>query len=222
MVDMNKLLGSIMGSGAASGFVGGLAGGMASNMVKGKTVKKIGANALKVGGIAAVGGLAYTAFKRYNNNQNTGTTETPASQHNELSSPPKGSAFLPSDDNPAATEALGLILVRAMIAAARSDGRLDAQESQAIFQRIETLGLDSESQHLLVQEMGHPVDIDNIVNSASCPEVAAEIYIASLFAVDVDTAAEKSYLAMLAARLQLPPALVKELEHQVSSHKVAA
>jgi uncharacterized membrane protein YebE (DUF533 family) len=129
---------------------------------------------------------------------------------------------MPAIDDQAANNELGLLLVRSMIAVARADGRLDAQESQAIFQKIESLGLDSESQNLLVQEMGHPVDMDAIINSATTPEVAAEIYIASLLAVDVDTAAEKSYLAMLAARLQLPPALVAELENQVNAHKTVA
>ena len=95
-----------------------------------------------------------------------------------------------------------------MIAAARADGRLDAQESQVIFRRIESLGMDPENQALLVAEMDRPVDMDAIVNSADSPEVAAEIYLASRLAINVDTAAEKSYLAMLAARLNLPPELV--------------
>lgn len=112
------------------------------------------------------------------------------------------------------------MLIRAMIAAARADGRMDAQESQVIFQRIESLGLDNASQNVLVQEMGHPVDMDAIVNSATSPEVASEIYIASLLAIDVDTAAEKAYLAMQAARLQLPPQLVTELDSQVLALKM--
>jgi uncharacterized membrane protein YebE (DUF533 family) len=36
-----------------------------------------------------------------------------------------------------------------------------------------------------------------------------------LLAIDVDTAAEQSYLAMLAARLNIPPDLAAELRHQV-------
>ena len=79
------------------------------------------------------------------------------------------------------------------------------------------MGLDPEDKALLVAEMGHPVDMDAIVNSATSPEVAAEIYVASMLAIDVDTADEKSYLAMLAARLKLPPELVTELNRQVES-----
>jgi uncharacterized membrane protein YebE (DUF533 family) len=130
---------------------------------------------------------------------------------------PEGSAFMPAKNNLAEHEALGLTLVRAMIAAARADGRLDAKESRTIYQRIESLGLDPENQALLVAEMGHPVDMDAIVKSATSPEVAAEIYVASMLAIDVDTADEKSYLAMLAARLKLPPELVTELNRQVES-----
>jgi uncharacterized membrane protein YebE (DUF533 family) len=70
--------------------------------------------------------------------------------------------------------------------------------------------------------MGHPVDIDAIVNSADSPERAAEIYAASLLAVEVDSAAERAYLGMLAARLGLPAQLVEELERQVEAQKTFA
>ena len=129
---------------------------------------------------------------------------------------------MPAPNDTAGRDVLGLSLVRAMIAAARSDGRLDAQESQTIFQRIESLGLAPDDQALLIAEMGQPVDMDAIVNSAASPEMAAEIYVASLLAVDVDTAAEKSYLAMLAARLQLAPELVAELHRQVEAQRETA
>ncbi len=219
MVDVNKLFGKLMDS----GFAGGVAGGLASSLLTSKSGRKMGKKALKVGGVAAVGALAYTAFQRYNNPQ-AAAAASPAADNSsidEILSAPPGSAFLPEENNQKASDALGLTLVRAMIAAARADGRLDAQESQIIFQKINSLGLDSESQNLLVQEMGHPVDVDAIVNSASSPEIeiAAEIYIASLVAIEVDNTAEEAYLAMLAARMQLPPGLVTELEAQVAAQK---
>lgn len=250
MADISKLLGSFMGS----GFAGGMAGGLATSMIATKSGRKMGKKALKLGGVAAVGALAYTAYKRYGNNQATsgqvalpdhqtaqmGQTSAPASpalaqvannpvpvqtqglvdaSTQEFISAPLGSAFMPEESDQVANDTLGLTLVRAMIAVARADGRLDAQESQAIFQKIESLELDSETKNLLVNEMGQPVDMDAIVNSASSPEVAAEIYVASLLAVDVDSPAEKAYLAMLAARLQLPAELVAELENQVEAQK---
>ncbi len=217
MADMNKLLGQLLGSGAAGGFAGGLAGGLAGNLLTNKSGRKMGKKALKMGGIAAVGALAYAAYQRYSSGQGTADNVAPQPVDTELAPAPEGSAFLPAKDDAAGQASLGLTLVRAMIAAARSDGRLDAQESQAIFQRIESLGLDPESRGLLVAEMGRPVDMDEIVASATSPEVAAEIYIASLLAIDVDTAAEESYLNMLAARLNIPPELAIELRRQVEA-----
>lgn len=219
MVDMNKLLGQLLGSGAASGLAGGLAGGLASSMLTSKKGLKLGAKALQVGGVAAVGALAYTAYQRFTNKE---TSATPPANATDLIAAPPGTAFMPQQSDERAMEALGLILVRAMIAVARADGRLDAEESQSIFQKIQSLGLDSDSQALLVEEMGHPVDMDAIINSATSPEIAAEIYTASLLAVDVDTAAEKGYLGMLAARLRLPADLVVEIERQVEAQRALA
>ena len=219
MADMNKILGQLLGSGAAGGFAGGLAGGLASNLLASKSGRKMGKNALKMGGVAAVGALAYAAFQRYNTGKATGPGVLPQTAKSELVPAPEGSAFIPAKNDYAGQETLGLTLVRAMIAAARSDGKLDAQESQAIYQRIESIGLAPENQALLVAEMGRPVDMDSIIDCASSVELAAEIYIASLLAIDVDTAAEHSYLAMLAARLNLPPELATELRNQVAAQK---
>lgn len=175
-----------------------------------------------MGGIAAVGALAYAAYQRYGSGSPQTGSMTATSPEAAIQPAPEGSAFMPAQGDQAGQNALALVLVRAMIAAARSDGRLDAQESQAIFQRIESLGLTSEDQALLVAEMGQPVDVDAIVSSAASPEMAAEIYLASLLAVDVDTVAEKSYLAMLAARLNLAPELVTELHRQVEAQSASA
>ena len=59
------------------------------------------------------------------------------------------------------------------------------------------------------------------IHMISRPEVLSRwlledgIGLVKRLAIDVDTDAEKSYLAMLAARLQLPPELVEELNRQV-------
>jgi len=220
MVDVNKLLGQLLGSGAAGGVAGGLAGGLASSLLTSKQGRNLGTSALKLGGIAAVGALAYAAYQRYSAKPGAGQTAMPA-QAGQLTAAPTGSAFLPEIADDAANQQLGLILVRAMIAVARADGRLDAEESQAIFQKIQGLELTPEEQSLLVREMGQSVDMDTIVNSATTVEIGAEIYTASLLAVEVDSAAEHAYLAMLAARLQLPPGLVQAIEQQVQSQKQA-
>jgi uncharacterized membrane protein YebE (DUF533 family) len=221
MTDFNRLLGQLLGSGAAGGFAGGLAGGLASSMLTSKAGRKLGKQTLKMGGLAAVGALAYAAYQRYSAGQQPLAVGTPPQPKAPLTREFEGTAFLPPENDTAGREALGLTLVRAMIAAARADGKLDAQESQAILQRIQALELNSDDQALLVAEMGRPVDMDALVNRADSLEVAAEIYLASLLAIDADTAAEKAYLTMLAARLNLPADLVRELHRQVEAQSAA-
>ncbi|HCR65335.1 MAG TPA: DUF533 domain-containing protein, partial [Oceanicaulis sp.] len=50
-----------------------------------------------------------------------------------------------------------------------------------------------------------------VVAAADTPEHAAEIYAASLVAIEIDTPAERAYLQMLAARLELDSDLVNEI-----------
>ena len=57
---------------------------------------------------------------------------------------------------------------------------------------------------------------DAVVAGATSPEVAAEIYAASLLAVDADDPAEQAYLAMLAARLKLDAGLKTRIEQEAA------
>jgi uncharacterized membrane protein YebE (DUF533 family) len=50
-----------------------------------------------------------------------------------------------------------------------------------------------------------------------CEETAAEIYAASLMAIDRTRSAEQAYLTLLAARLELAPGLVDHLNASVDA-----
>ncbi len=206
----DRILSQLLGSGAASGFAGGLAGGLASGLLTSKSGRKFGKKALKVGGIAAIGGLAYAAFSRYRDNQElAGATAVSRTE------PVTPDRFVPAPHRAAEADALALTLLRAMIAAAQADGRLDGAERAAIYERVGSLDLsDAEKANLLAQ-LDDPVDMSSLVAAASTPEIAAEIYTASLLAIELDTAAERAYLAMLAARLGLPDDLVAAIHNQI-------
>lgn len=151
----------------------------------------------KMGALAAVGGLAYNAWKQHE------------ARKAATSGAPDEAAFIPRD--PAIREELGKTMVRAMIAAAKADGRVDADEKEAIFRRLETMPLSADEKAFVFDELAGPLDLDRIVASADTPEHAAEIYTASLVAMRPDTPAETAYLEVLASRLGLDPALVAEI-----------
>ena len=116
MFDARKLLDQLVGSGAAGGFAGGLAGGALGSMLAGKKGKKLAGNALKVGGLALVGGLAYKAWQHHQQGKSAANAPVDA---------PDERAFLPDNQDVAGTQALNLLLARAMIAAAKADGQID-------------------------------------------------------------------------------------------------
>lgn len=197
----DRILSQLLGSGAASGFAGGLAGGLASGLFTSKAGRKLGSKALQVGGIAAVGGLAYAAWSRYRRGQ-----DAPGAAPDR---------FIPGADRSEEAEGLGLTLVRAMVAAAHADGKLDGRERHAIYEHVGSLDLSEPEKADLLAQLGRPPEMHALVAAATTPEVAAEIYTASLLAIDVDTAAERAYLAMLAARLELPNALVASIHQEL-------
>ena len=100
-MDINKLVGNFLGGDVANmaggalnqvsgsvpqgvknnlgGFAGGAAaGGVVGLLLGSKKARKIGGKAVKYGGMAAIGGLAYMAYKNYKANNFNGTGPAPA------------------------------------------------------------------------------------------------------------------------------------------------
>jgi uncharacterized membrane protein YebE (DUF533 family) len=105
-----------------------------------------------------------------------------------------------------------LVLVRAMVGAAKADGHIDATEQKRLFAEVERLGLDADAKAYVFDLLTHDVDLDSIARAASTPEQGAEAYLAARLAIDADQPAERAYLDSLAARLKLPDELRATLD----------
>jgi uncharacterized membrane protein YebE (DUF533 family) len=212
MFDAKKLLDQFLsGSGPAElqkrtgvspdmlkGLAGSAAlGGIASWMLGSKSSKNMAGTALKVGGAALIGGIAWKAWQSYQ-----------ASQSNPVAS--SQTVFLPTSKPQ--QNAVSLAILTAMIAAAKSDGHIDAQEQKMIFGKLDAAALDAEAKAFLMDELRKPLDVDAIVALATTPELAVEIYAASVLAIDPDHPAEQEYLNTLASRLNLAPGLKTAVE----------
>lgn len=198
---------------------GGLAlGGLAGLMLGTKTGRKIGGKAATYGGLALVAGLAYKAYQGYQANQQ-GIPNPTHAQPDALEAP-RDTPFDPAQA-PGGENAFAVTLLTAMISAAKADGHIDADEQKMIFEKVGEAELDAESKAFLMDELRSPLDLDKVVAGATSPETAAEIYAASRLAIDPNHAAEKAYLQMLAARLNLDPALVNEIELAVKQAEMA-
>ena len=180
MFDAKRLLDQLVGSGVAGGLAGGLAGGALGNVLSGKKGRKLAGSALKVGGLALVGGLAYKAWQNYQ----PGASKPLPQSLEAVTLPPVGSDFLPRKDDRAGTSALSLLLARAMIAAAKADGQIDTQDSQSILNQVNGLDLPADDKAFLFEEYGRPLDIAALAREVDSQKHAAEVYTAAVLMVE--------------------------------------
>ena len=192
---------------------GGAVGGLAGILLGGKTTKKLATGAVKLGGTAALAGLAYKAYTDW---QASKTASAPAEPVPMKDVTPRATAppfcLAPQKQR----DSMSLAILRAMIAAAKADGRIDADEQRRIFDKLDALDLGMEEKAFVIDELRKPLDIDAVVSEATTPELAVEIYAASVLAIDPDDPAEQGYLAMLASRLKLDPGLKLAVEKEAA------
>lgn len=194
------------------GIAGGAAAGALATLLLGsKSTREMAGDALKLGATAALGALAYKAYSNYR--EGKPLIGTRASEFIQAARTGATVPGAPPED------AHALLLLRAMIAAALSDGMIDAQERQLILGRLAALGVSSEEQQFLEQEIAAPWSPQQFAATGTTPELRSEIYLASAIAIEADTAAEQAYLRYLAATLSLDDALVQHLEAAVQSAK---
>jgi uncharacterized membrane protein YebE (DUF533 family) len=188
---------------------GAVAGGLAAILLGSKSGRQLAGNALTYGGVAVLGALAYRAYQNYQAGRAPSASAAAATTSAPVLPPPEGTPFNPKSE--AAQQSLARNILRAMIAAAKADGHIDAAEQANIFAQMDQLSLSPEEKAFVIDELRRPLDIDAVAGTVRSPEEAAEIYTASLLAIDVDNAAERGYLGMLAAWLNLDERLVEHL-----------
>lgn len=233
MFDPKKLLDDLLGSsvpGTGTTVRGGAgkavqmakdnplaAGALVAVLLGTGTGRAVTGSALKLGGIAAIGGLAYKAYQNYK----AGQQPYDPTPEPELLPPPSDTGFHP-EQAPQGESEFALTLVRAMIAAAKADGHIDEEERGRIADKLSLSGISEDAQQFLTDELAAPLNLDTIVASAQTEEQKVELYTASRLAINADTRAERGYLDLLAGRLGLPDALVDHVEATVSAVKTPA
>jgi uncharacterized membrane protein YebE (DUF533 family) len=199
----------------ASNIPGGLAGGAAAGgvmalLMGSKSARKIAKKTATYGGAAVLGGLAYSAFKNWkaNNTQGVESTAAAYSEPQKISYQQQAS----SPGNEGLSGQFQLTLIKAMIAAAKADGHIDAEEQQRIFSAVEQTNLNHEMKSLVFDLLRQPIFIEELAHSAITIEQKAEVYLASCLAINPDHPSEELHLGKLAAALNLPPGLPEELK----------
>jgi len=218
---LGSILSQALGGGSGSGGLGGILGNVlndAGKAVGGKQNLALGglgalAGALLGGGgkslggalgggvMALLGAMAYQALKGSGGQQ----PEVPLG----LMEPRSEAERLELEQN-------SEIVLKAMINAAKADGQIDKGEIERIAGKLRETGMGREAQEYVMAEMQKKMDTPALIAAAKGrPTLAAQIYGASLMAIEVDTAAEKKYLDELAAGMALAPEVAQRIKGMV-------
>ncbi|MDP3493554.1 MAG: DUF533 domain-containing protein [Hyphomonadaceae bacterium] len=168
-------------------------------------------SAATVGGLAMVGGLAYKAWQ---NHQAGKTPEAPAQIEAAPDASPFGETGNPEQDNETS-----MLVLRAMIAAAASDGVIDNAERSRIIGSLEEAGMDVHAAKFLDAEFAKPATISELAAAANTPALAAQAYTAARIAIEPNGMKEKAFLMNLAVALGLDEGLVAQIDAGASAAK---
>ncbi len=216
-------------SGASSlGGVGGLlgataVGGVLGALFGGKKAKKMAKNAILVGGTAAAGALAWNFYQKWSAGKQATQAagqgyQQPQStmQFGDKPAQVEQPAVQPAPPS-AIEDTAGLVLLEAMVFAARADGHIDEEEQAYIRNAVESLFPDKEMALVLNDLLQKPIDPHSLASKVKNPEEAADLYRLSCAAVEVDSFMERSYLDGLAKALHIDEAQKTALEQEAQA-----
>ena len=184
-VDRDAVLSGLKSGAAAAGVLALLLGTQAGRRVTGAAVK--------VGGLAALGGVAYQMYRQWNAGAASTATAT---------APTAEPAQLPAPQAPKASVEL---LLKAMIAAAKADGHIDAAELEKIRTQLTSLELGDKASDMILEELARPLDAKALAALTNGDmAIALEVYLVSASMLDASDAVEQAYLDDLRVALQLP------------------
>jgi uncharacterized membrane protein YebE (DUF533 family) len=198
----DKLPGGLAGGGAT-------AGGRMALMMSNKSTRKVAAEAAGYGGAALLGGLAYKAYSNWQHNKGKQSTFWTGTESSMLET---SEASTPGD---AQASDFQLQLIKAMIAAAKADGHIDAIDEQRIFSAVEEMDVSWEVKGITFDDLlQQPITFAELAASAESIEQRSEIYLTSCLVIDPDRPSERAYLDQLASVLELPEGLEQMLQWQ--------
>lgn len=117
----------------------------------------------------------------------------------------------------AAQEQLAGLLLRALIQAAKADGRVDAGEKQKLMAQLGDL--DRAELDFINAELAKPVDVAALARDVP-PGAAGQVYTMSAMAIDLDTNEEARYLQELAQALGMNAAMVNAIHDKLGEPRI--
>ena len=187
---------------------GAAVGGALALLLGSRRGRSLGGKALKIGTVAALGTLAWRTYNDWQAKNQASVSASAAGAPQGGSAAPARFEALPAPQ----LEDHSRAMLKAMIAAAKSDGHLDDRERGIVEAELQRLDSDPATRRWVEDELRRPVEPADVAASSTSPQMASEIYLASVLVVDETTTMERAYLDELAKQLKLAPGLKAELE----------
>ncbi len=190
---------------------GAAVGGVLGLLLGTRRGRGIGGTALKYGSVAALGALAWKAYQDHQAREQAGAVTATAVV--PPAATPSSFAALPAPQQ----EVHGRAMLKALIAAAKADGHMDEREQGLVQAELQRSDADAATRAWVEAELRRPVEPAEVAAAATGPEMAAEIYLASLLVIDQTNTMERAYLEALATELRLAPSLKADLEARAAA-----
>ncbi len=123
----------------------------------------------------------------------------------------------PEQPPTSAQEDQARLFLRAMIAAAKADGHIDAQEKQKILGELGEVSADDVA--FVQSELAAPLDVDALIRDVP-NGMEQQVYLMSLMGIDLDNAAEARHLDALAKGMGLSPEICNAIHDKLGAPKL--
>lgn len=196
---------------SAPGGVGGLLGAGVLGALLGKSVSS---DAMRNAALVGAGAVAWSFYQKWSQSRSQqAPAESPSSGWGASS---QGGQWQSQTPMVMQLDPTAMLVMRAMIFAARADGSVDALEQQRIDTILQNMlqGQDV-SAHISAVE-AEMLDPRRIAADVQSGEQAEDIYRLSCVVIDIDHFMERSYLDALGDALGIPAARRTELEADAS------
>ncbi|MCA3422710.1 MAG: DUF533 domain-containing protein [Roseomonas sp.] len=120
------------------------------------------------------------------------------------------------EEEPSAETAEALLMLRAMIAAAKADGAIDAEERGRIAAQLDGAGLSPAARDTVLADFDKPLTPTALAKLASDPMLSAQLYAAAVVGAGEIAAAERAWLDEFAKALKLDRAAAAAIEARLT------
>lgn len=200
---LGSLIGGMLGGGQSGGGSGGM-GDLLGGLLGGGSQSSRGGSPASGGGLGDLFGMAMNQFGA-------------AQQGNAQQARDAARGSLPSGVDYGQAEQQAELLIKAMINAAKADGRVDREEQQKIVDRLGEVSRDE--LEFVQRELAAPLDAQGFIRSIP-RGMEQQVYAVSLMAIDLDGNPEAQYLHELAQGMGMSADVCNQIHEQLGAPKL--